>query len=65
VPACSGRSTWTPTIVRPENGGRGDQGAVAVDAQHLARVGLLVQLAEEIARERAGGYLTLLRFTTG
>jgi len=36
-----------------------------VDAQHLARVGLPVQLAEEIARERAGGHLTLLRFTTG
>src|SRR5437763_6902846 len=65
VPACSDRSTWTPTTVRPKAAVKPTEGALTVDAQHPARVGLLVQLAEEIARERAGGHLTLQRFTTG
>ena len=36
-----------------------------MELAHRARIGLLVHLAEEIARKRADGHLTLLRFTTG
>ena len=36
-----------------------------VELAHLARIGFLAQLAEEIARRRAGGHLTLLRFSSG
>ncbi len=36
-----------------------------VELAHLARIGFLAQLAEEIARRRAGGHLTPLRFTSG
>ena len=36
-----------------------------VELAQLARIGFLAQLAEEIVRRRAGGHLTLLRFSSG
>ena len=36
-----------------------------VELAQLARIGFLAHLAGEIARRRAGGHLTLLRFSSG